>query len=92
MIYRRTQRFHKAFRALPAEIQAKAAKTFLLFQADRQHPSLGIKKIKGAEEIWEGRVDKAYRFTFHYENDPASGETICIFRNIDHHDECLKNP
>lgn len=92
MIYRRTQRFHKAFCALPAEIQAKAAKAFLLFQADRQHPSLGTKKIKGAEEIWEGRVDRAYRFTFHYENDPTSGETICIFRNIDHHDECLKNP
>jgi len=92
MIYRRTQRFHKAFRALPAEIQAKAAKAFLLFQADRQHPSLGIKKIKGAEEIWEGRVDRAYRFTFHYETDPTRGETICIFRNIDHPDECLKNP
>jgi mRNA-degrading endonuclease RelE of RelBE toxin-antitoxin system len=92
MIYRRAQRFHKAFRSLPEDIQAKAVKAFALFQTDRQHPSLGIKKIKGADEIWEGRVDRAYRFTFHYETNPDNGEVICVFRNIDHHDECLKNP
>jgi hypothetical protein len=92
MIYRRTQHFHKAFSALPDEIQIKATKAFLLFQTNHQHPSLGIKKIKGTEDIWEGRVDRAYRFTFHYETDSSTGETICIFRNIDHHDECLKNP
>ena len=92
MIYRRSQRFHKAFRSLPAPIQAKAVKAFALFAADPQHPSLGIKKIKGAENIWEGRVDRAYRFTFHYETETGSGETICVVRNIDNHDDCLKNP
>lgn len=92
MIYRRTERFHKAFRSLPREIQEKAARAFALFQADRQHPSLGIKKIKGVESIWEGRVDRNHRFTFHYETDPTSNEIICIFRNIDNHDACLKNP
>jgi mRNA-degrading endonuclease RelE of RelBE toxin-antitoxin system len=92
MIYRRSQRFYKAFHALPPSIQVKALKAFKLFAADPQHPSLGIKKIKGAEGLWEGRVDRAYRFTFHYETEPTSGEKMCVFRNIDNHDECLINP
>jgi mRNA-degrading endonuclease RelE of RelBE toxin-antitoxin system len=92
MIYRRTQRFQKAFHALPPSIQVKALKAFKLVAADPQHPSLGVKKIKGTEGIWEGRVDRAYRFTFHYETDPKSGEIICVFRNIDNHDACLNKP
>jgi mRNA interferase RelE/StbE len=83
MIYRRSQRFHKAFRALPPAIQAKALKAFKLLISDPQHPSLGVKKVKGVEGIWEGRIDRSYRFTFHYETDSASGEAICVFRNID---------
>ncbi len=92
MIYRRNERFLKAFRSSPREIQTKAIKAFTLFQTDPQHPSLGIEKIKGADSIWEGRVDRSYRFTFQYEKDPSSGEILCIFRNIDNHDACLKNP
>lgn len=38
------------------------------------------------------RIDQQYRFTFHYEKDEATGEIICVFRNVDNHDECLKNP
>ena len=92
MIYRRSQRFKKAFRNLPGNIQRKTIKAFRLFAKDLKHPSLGIKKIKGAEGIWEGRIDRSYRFTFHFEVDEDSGKTICVFRNVDNHDECLRNP
>lgn len=92
MIYRRTARFRKAFRALPPETQKKAIKAFIMFQSNPNHPSLVIKKIKGMEGVWEGRIDQDYRFTFHYEKDPVSGDTICAFRNVDSHDACLKNP
>ena len=92
MIYRRTRRFMKAYRALPKAVRQKTAKAFLLFQTDLSHPSLGVKKIQGRAGIWEGRVDQQYRFTFHFEKDESTGETICVFRNIDNHDECLKNP
>ena len=92
MIYRRTGRFRKAFKALPRPIQEKVVKAFALFQADLNHPPLGVKKIKGLEGVWEGRIDLDYRFTFHYEIDPASGEMVCVFRNVDSHDACLKNP
>lgn len=91
MKYRRTEHFKQAFQALPTGIQEKAAKAFHLFQENPRHPSLVIKKIKGTADIWEGRVDQGYRFTFHYEK-MADGETVMVFRNIDNHDDCLKNP
>jgi mRNA-degrading endonuclease RelE of RelBE toxin-antitoxin system len=92
MIYRRTARFKKAYLSLPKNIQEKAAKAFLLFRDNPAHPSLVVKKIQGHTDIWEGRIDQQYRFTFHYEDQPDSGEKICVFRNIDNHDECLKSP
>lgn len=92
MIYRRSERFRNAFKALPRDIQAKVIKAFALFRQDRDHPSLVVKKVKGNLDIWEGRIDHSYRFTFHYETDANMGETICVFRNVDNHDECLRNP
>jgi len=92
MIYRRTAHFKKAYQTLPKNIQKKTAKAFVLFQENPPHPSLGVKKMQGHKGIWEGRIDQQYRFTFHYENQSKTGETICVFRNVDNHDECLKNP
>lgn len=92
MKYRRTERFKKAYQRLPESIRQKVGKTFVLFQSDPAHPSLGVKKIQGRAGIWEGRIDRQYRFTFHYEPIPGSGETVCVFRNVDNHDECLSNP
>ena len=91
MKYRRTEHFKQAFQSLPPVIQEKAAKAFHLFQENPRHPSLVIKKIKGTADIWEGRVDQGYRFTFHYEK-MEDGDTLVVFRNINNHDECLKNP
>lgn len=92
MKYRRTDRFKQAYQSLPVDIQEKVKKAFRLFQDDPHHPSLGVKKIKGTSGIWEGRVDQQYRFTFQYDKDSESSETVVVFRNIDNHDECLKNP
>lgn len=86
MKYRRTARFKKAFKGLPKTIKTKVAKVFSLFQESPQHPSLGIKKIKGRENIWEGRVNDFYRFTFEYQIDPDTDERICLFHNIGRHD------
>lgn len=91
MIFRRTERFLKAFRSLPADIQKKALKALTLFGQNQRHPSLHVKKIEGRDGIWEVRVDLKYRYTAHYEKG-RDGESICVLRNIDNHDECLKNP
>lgn len=90
MLYRRTERFRKAFKALPASVQEKAIKAFQLLTENSRHPSLRVKQIRGVENIWEARVDLQYRFTFHYESE--NDDTILVFRNIDSHDDCLKNP
>jgi mRNA-degrading endonuclease RelE of RelBE toxin-antitoxin system len=89
MRYQRTAQFEKAFRKLPREIQEKAIAAFSRFREGFERPELHnqlhIKKVKGMEGIWEGRVDYHYRFTFHYETDPSSSEKICLFRNIGTH-------
>jgi plasmid maintenance system killer protein len=91
VIFRRTERFLEAFRVLPVNIQSKTLKALALFGQNQRHPSLEVKKLQGRDGIWEARVNQKYRFTVHYEKD-TSGETICVLRNVDNHDECLKNP
>lgn len=90
MQFRRTERFKKALRALPAPIQEKAIKALRLLAENPRHPSLQVKKIQGMENIWEGRVDQKYRFTFQLENE--DDQMVIVLRNIDNHDDCLKNP
>jgi mRNA interferase RelE/StbE len=85
MIYRRTERFRKAYQTLPKHIQEKVSKAFALFQENPRHPSLGVKKVQGLDNIWEGRIDLFYRFTFEYVTEQDSEEIICLFRNIGPH-------
>lgn len=92
MIYERTRRFDKSLDSLPANIQAKAFKAIRLFVDNPDHPSLQIKKMKKYVGIWEGRVDQFYRFTFEYDQDTNTGETICRFRNVGRHDILDRSP
>lgn len=86
MNIRRTKRFTKAYHKLSREIQKKFNQKIKLFFENIRHPSLRVKKIQGTKNIWEGSIDSKYRFTFQITGNE------CIFRNIDNHDECLKNP
>ncbi len=79
MKYARTERFKKAYAKLPPDIQDKVVKAFQLFKENPRHPSLGVKRVQGMPDVWEGRIDIHYRFTFHYEGD------VCLFRNIGPH-------
>ena len=100
MIYQRSARFKAAANKLPAEIQAKVRKAFNLFRDNPHHPSLGIKKVKGLEGVWEGRIDVFYRFTFEYidnpnfneETDDEGNKTVCLFRNIGRHEIVSESP
>jgi mRNA interferase RelE/StbE len=86
MKYRRTEYFKSAFNKLPAEIQGKASKAFLLFRDNPHHPSLRVKRVRGMPGVWEGRIDIRHRFTFHFEGD------MCVFRNIGKHEIIERNP
>ncbi len=85
MILARTQRFKKEFESLPASIQERARKQLAFLLTNPRHPSLQIKKMKGYESLWEGRVTQHYRFTFRIER-----ETFLLLR-IGTHD-LLKRP
>ena len=54
--------FWNDYRALPANIRARADKQFALPEENPQHPSLQFKKLgdRNAQEIWSARVTLKY--------------------------------
>ncbi len=63
IIHRANADFWNDYRALSADVRARADKQFALLKADPQHPSLQLKKIgeRHGEEIWSARVTLKYR-------------------------------
>ena len=64
-----TARFAKEYDRLPQRLQHRVDKALGLLLDNPRHPSLQIKKIKGHETRWEGRVTLHYRFVFSVEGD-----------------------
>jgi mRNA interferase RelE/StbE len=69
MKLRPTERFAKDYARLPQRLQDRVDKALGLLLENPGHPSLQIKKIKGHENRWEGRVNLLYRFVFSIERD-----------------------
>lgn len=55
----------KQYQALSKSLQKKADKQFDYLVTDIRHPSLDIKKYKGTDDLWQGRIDKGYWFYFY---------------------------
>lgn len=72
----------KNYQKLPLKIREKAKKKLILLAENMFHPSLRVKRM-GGKTVWEGSVDRSYRFTFEKENDAL------IIRTIGPHDEGL---
>jgi mRNA-degrading endonuclease RelE of RelBE toxin-antitoxin system len=81
-----TKNSRKDFQKLSLDIREIAEKQFKIFINNPAHPSLGIKKIQGTENIWEGRITKSIRFSFQIYKD------VYIIRRIGGHDEVLNRP
>ncbi len=64
-----TERFAKDYQGLPERLQNRVDTALQLMLENPRHPSLQIKKIKGCENRWEGRVTLQYRFIFRIEGD-----------------------
>jgi mRNA-degrading endonuclease RelE of RelBE toxin-antitoxin system len=92
MKHRRTPRFVKSFENLPPEVKDQARKAFLIFQENPAHPSLAIERIEGYPGVWSGRISQKYRWTFHFEQDPQTGERICVHRVIGEHEAVDRKP
>ncbi|MBL1434548.1 hypothetical protein COB87_003220 [Candidatus Wolfebacteria bacterium] len=55
----------KQYKKLPKSIKKKIDKQFTYLLENFRHPSLNIKKYGGSDDIWQGRIDKSWRFYFH---------------------------
>jgi mRNA-degrading endonuclease RelE of RelBE toxin-antitoxin system len=85
MIIRTTKTFDRCYIKLASQVQSQVNKQLSLFLNNPRHPSLNIKKMKGQDSIWEGRVNEGYRFTFQIENN------VYILRKVGTHN-VLKKP
>lgn len=75
-----TDPFERSYKKLPSSIKKKTDKILRFLVNDIRHPSIRAKKIQGAGDIWEGRIDKFHRFTFQIEGDKI------LLRSIGEHD------
>jgi mRNA-degrading endonuclease RelE of RelBE toxin-antitoxin system len=76
-------KFIKAYDKLPLSIQRKVDKQIKFLLQDLRYPSIRAKKLEGFPDVWEGRVDRSYRFIFIIKND------VVTFIGVGPHDEGL---
>ena len=61
MTSKTTERFRKAFAALPSHVQDRAGAAYRQFRADPSHPSLRFKQVHATRPIYSARVGLGYR-------------------------------
>ena len=81
-----TGRFKQQYIRLPLAVRTKVDKALKMLESNFRHPGLRSHPVESAPGIFEAYVDKKYRITFERQNDTF------IMRNVDNHDECLRNP
>ena len=81
-----TKFFDRDYKTLPSIVQRQCDKQLIALLEDPHHPSLRTSKIRGFEDIWEGRINKDYRLTFQISKD------VYLLRRVGRHDEVLKKP
>jgi mRNA-degrading endonuclease RelE of RelBE toxin-antitoxin system len=63
-----TERFLRAYGSAPTRIQQTFDKQADYLVQDIRHPSLRAKKYNEAENIWQARVNRDWRFYFQIES------------------------
>jgi hypothetical protein len=81
-----SERFAGKYDMLPDKLVVKVDKALRLLNYNYRHPGLRSHPVHGYEGIYEAYVDDKYRMTYERRGD------VLTMRNIDNHDECLKNP
>ena len=61
MTSRTTERFRRAFAALPEHVQQRARQADRVFRDDPSHPSLRFKQVHATRPIFSARVGLGYR-------------------------------
>ena len=81
-----SKNYIRDYRKLSQFLQKAIDKQLKFLLSNPRHPSLGIKKIKGLIDVFEGRVSKSCRFSFHIDGD------CLVLRRVGDHDKTLKSP
>jgi hypothetical protein len=81
-----TERFVRQYAQLPGMIQKKVDKALARLDVDFRHPGLRAHPVERAPGVIEAYVDRKYRMTYERHGD------ILIMRNVDNHDDCLRQP
>jgi mRNA-degrading endonuclease RelE of RelBE toxin-antitoxin system len=69
MNFRLTARAERDYDALSPILQARVDKQLALLLQNLRHPSLKAKKYDERNDVWQGRVNQAYRFYFQIRGD-----------------------
>ena len=64
-----TERFERSYRAAPLEVKRAFAKQAQFLETNLRHPSLKAKKYDEANDIWQARVNRDWRFYFQMQGD-----------------------
>ena len=62
-------RFERSYADAPLQIQKLFDRKLALLVQNLRHPSLRAKKYDEARDIWQARVDRAWRFYFQIRGD-----------------------
>ncbi len=61
MISRVRPSFWRSYEALDPRLKEAARRSYKLFEANPDHPSLRFKKLAGHDRVWSFRINDSYR-------------------------------
>jgi mRNA interferase RelE/StbE len=61
--------FERSYANAPLQVQKLFDRKLALLVQNLRHPSLRVKKYDEAHDIWQARVDRAWRFYFQIRGD-----------------------
>ena len=64
-----SRRAARDYKNLTPELQALVRKQLNLLRDNLRHPPLSAKKYGGTDDVWQGRVNRDYRFYFQIVDD-----------------------
>ncbi|HEV3221109.1 MAG TPA: hypothetical protein VGZ48_15190 [Candidatus Acidoferrales bacterium] len=64
-----TERFQRSYLEAPLKVQRQCDKQLALLAQDLRRPSIRAKKYDEVRSIWQGRVNRSWRFYFLIEGD-----------------------
>ncbi len=76
MVARFTEKAANDYAEAPADVRKAFKKQLGLLLANLRHPSLRAKKYSEAQDIWQARINRSWRFYFIIQGDSCEIITI----------------